>query len=84
MVYGIDLFRTQKRRSSAVRATIKNDMPGHTLNEVDMDTHDEEVEKKIREADEKERNQWRHIRRFGFVVWVVVVGLLIIYLPRSA
>ncbi|HAF1615711.1 hypothetical protein LEC33_23330 [Salmonella enterica] len=49
-----------------------------------MDTHDEEVEKKIREADEKERNQWRHIRRFGFAVWVVVVGLLIIYLQRSA
>ncbi|EDS5484021.1 hypothetical protein HY28_004590 [Salmonella enterica subsp. enterica] len=48
-----------------------------------MDTHDEEVEKKIREADEKERNQWRHIRRFWFAVWVVVVGLLIIYLQRS-
>ncbi len=46
-----------------------------------MHTHDEDVAKKIREADERERYQWRHLRHFWIVVWVVLIAVLIIYLP---
>lgn len=48
-----------------------------------MHTHDEEVAKKIREADERERYQWRLVRRFWIAVWVILIIVLMIYLPET-
>lgn len=56
---------------------------GHALKETDMHTHDEEVAKKIREADERERYQWRLVRRFWIAVWVILIIVLMIYLPET-
>ncbi|HCM1919021.1 TPA: hypothetical protein N3A33_005084 [Salmonella enterica subsp. salamae serovar 28:r:e,n,z15] len=44
-----------------------------------MHTHDE----KIREADERERYQWRHVCRFWIAVWVILITILMIYLPGT-
>ncbi|EGU3705121.1 hypothetical protein H0P95_004361 [Salmonella enterica] len=48
-----------------------------------MYSHDEEVAKKIREADERERYQWHHFRRFRTAVWVILITILMIYLPGT-
>lgn len=57
---------------------------GHALKETDMHTHDEDVAKKIREADERERYQWRHVRRLLVAVWVILIIVLMIYLPGTS
>lgn len=48
-----------------------------------MYTHDKVVEKKIREADERERYQWRSARRFLVIIWVILITVLMIYLPGT-
>lgn len=40
-------------------------------------------DKKIREADEKERYQWRSTRRLLFILWVIIITVLMIYLPGT-
>uniref|UniRef100_UPI003A921471 hypothetical protein n=1 Tax=Salmonella enterica TaxID=28901 RepID=UPI003A921471 len=48
-----------------------------------MNNWDEDTVKKICEADERERYQWRHIRRFLAVIWIILVVFIIIYLPET-